>query len=281
MKTRVKLLAWLGVGLAVCVANAQYQSDFEALDASPEGVILTGQDGYYIPPGTVSTDYLAFTYAGNVLGLPQNPYGGLQFVGGVNAGEGVYARAQRDMTYGDGTGVWTVTYDFAGTWLGTGASSQYLGSFSTQLYPGEATYIHLMSWVDELNPTSFNAWYYAYDEYGATMPLPGLSPGPEWDSLPLNHWYRSTTTFDLDINRIIEVGIEDLETGASASYEPSDWYLEGGAAGGSPPPSGLRFFTGGYDPIGNALGWDNINIVPEPASLSLLVLTACVVLRRR
>jgi len=59
--------------LTACVASADYISDFEGLNASADGVVLTGQDGYYLPPGVESVDFWAFTYAGNALGLPRIP----------------------------------------------------------------------------------------------------------------------------------------------------------------------------------------------------------------
>jgi len=55
-----------GTGMVLCAALvaapavfADYVSDFEDLNAAPNGVVLTGQDGYYIPAGTESVDFLA------------------------------------------------------------------------------------------------------------------------------------------------------------------------------------------------------------------------------
>jgi hypothetical protein len=274
-----------GAATTVCLlmasaVHADYMSDFEGLNASAAGTILTGQDGYYLPAGVDSVDFLAFTYAGNALGLPQNPNGGSQFVGGTGPAGAVYARAQRDVQYGDGTGVWTIGYDFAATYLGSGISGQNVGSVSTQIYPDEATYIHLFSWVDPNNPVSFNAFYLAFDAGGTAHTQPGMSPGPAWENLNVNHWYRSWTAFDLDSNMILEVGIIDLTTGIENTYAPSDWYLAGGQAGGFGPPTGFRFFAGG-SVAGNSMGFDNISIVPGPAALALLGLGGLVGVRRR
>lgn len=266
--------------LAAPVASAGYISGFEGLNASPAGTILTGQDGYYLPSGVDSVDFLAFTYAGNALGFPQNPNGGSQFVGGTGPANAVYARAQRDVQYGDGTGVWTIGYDFAASYLGSGVSGQNVGSVSTQLYPDEATFIHLFSWVDPNNPVSFNAFYMAFDAGGTAHAQPGNSPGPEWENLDINHWYRSWTAFDLDSNMILEVGLIDLTTGIESTYTPADWYLAGGQAGGFGPPTGFRFFAGG-SVAGNTMGFDNIGIVPGPAALALLGLGGLMSLRRR
>ena len=79
MKTQ--RLCIVGRVLAVCavmffahVAGAQYGSDFEALNGSAGGTVLTGQDMYYIPGGTNSIDFNVYTYSGNALGLPVNPH---------------------------------------------------------------------------------------------------------------------------------------------------------------------------------------------------------------
>lgn len=203
---------------------------------------------------------------------------------GTGPAGGIFSRSQRDVLYGDGTGLWTITYDFAATYTGQGGTGQNLGSFSTSLFgvpPPEATYIHLASWVDPANPVRWNAFYLPFDAAGNLFPQPGASPGPEWEELALDHWYRSSTTFDLDTNLITEVSIKDLVTGDSATFNPEEWYLGGGAGGGLPPPSGFRFFAGSTDFAGNTLAFDNLGIIPEPATLSLLALAGLVGLRRR
>ncbi len=275
MKSGVTFLVCLG--LAVCVANADYQSGFENVVGSPGGTVLTGQDGYYIPAGTDSVDFLVYTYQGNVLGLPQNPTGQDQFVAAEGPAGGFYGRAQRDILWPTDTA--TVGYDMAASYTGTPPSSDNVGSFSSQLYPGEATYIHLMSWSDSAALT-FRALYLGYDAAGVALPHPGASPGPEWENLPINYWYRFETTIDFAANQITGASITDLVTGVTTSAPLSGVYLEGGEAGGSPPPSGFRFFAGGGT-AGNVTAWDNISIVPEPASLTLLALGGLALLRRR
>jgi hypothetical protein len=259
--------------------GAGYFSDFEGLAGSPDGTILTGQDAYYIPGGTDSVDWHVFTYAGNALGLPQNPDGGLQFVGGLGPGSPTFARAQRDVEYPN-SGQVVIQYDFAGAWLGNGDGANNLGSFSAQPYPGAATYIHLMSWVDPIVPTNYNAFYLAYDASGTAHSQPGMSPGAAWESLDLYHWYRSYTVLDFESNRIVEVGIKDLDTGDESVFNPADWYMEGGEAGGLGLPTGFRFFAGG-GVYGNSLGFDNMAIVPTPGVLALLGIGALAGLRRR
>ncbi len=144
MKKRAACFACL---LMLCsTVYAQYASDFEALNASPAGEVLTGQDGYYIPPGTSSVDYLAYTYAGNALGIPQNPCGGEQFVAGIGPAGGVFARAQRDINWGMGTTTWTHTYDVLVIQTEGNPGTNNIGSYSLQAFPGTAGYIHLFSW---------------------------------------------------------------------------------------------------------------------------------------
>jgi hypothetical protein len=251
--------------LAAGIASADYTSGFETLIGSPGGTILTGQDGYYLPAGTTSVDFLVYAYVGNTLGLPLNPTGGLQFIGGTGPAGGAYARAQRDLSFA-GSDVWTLAYDFATTFVGTGESAQNVGSFSLRS-DADNHYIHLLTWVDPLNPTIINAFYMAYDAGGTQFAQPGESPGPEWEGLEVNHWYRASTTVDLGSNKIIAVGITDLETMVSGTYNPADWYLAGGV-GGSGPPTSFRFFAGG-GVDGNTVAFDNASITEGTTAVEL------------
>jgi len=271
-------------------AAAQYSSDYEGLNASSAGIDLNGQDSYYNPDPVTSVSHDVYTYVANALGLPQNPTGGTKFVGGTGPAGGFFARSQRDVTYGGGTGSWTVAYDYAGTFTGTGAAAQNLGSVSTQAFinppapPTHATYIQLAAWVDVNNPVAWNSTYLAFDAAGTLFAQPGASPGAAWAALEDDHWYRSSTTFDLDTNLITELCIEDLEDGGSphnACFSPVDWYLAGGAAGGLLPPSGFRYFAGSSTVAGNTLAFDNIDITPEPASALLLAAGGFACLRRK
>ncbi len=249
--------------LVLPMARAEYITGFEELMGSPGGEILTGQDGYYLPTGSV--DYLVYTYEGNALGLPDNPTGEDQFIGGTGPGGGVYARAQRDVSF-DVCPTWVIAWDFAATYLGVAPSAQNVGSFSIR-NDGLAInhYIHLMTWVDPNNPTLFNAFYMAYDAAGVQFPQPGQSPGFMWMELPINHWFRAWTKIDLVANLITECGITDLSTGVTEVQYPINWYLVGGAAGAGGPITAIRFFGGG-GVAGNATAFDNVDVHPEPAS---------------
>jgi hypothetical protein len=252
--------------VAAPTVNADYVSGFEDLNAAPEGVVLTGQDGYYIPPGTDSADFLAYVYSDNALGLPQNPTGGDQFIGGTGPASPTFARAQRDMSFAD-SATWMLAYDFAAVYLGSGASANNIGSFSlrNEVAGGVTHYIHLMSWVDPEDPTSYNAFYMGYDVGGTQFAQPGMSPGFMWEGLQLDHWYRAWLLLDLEANMIIEVGISDLQDGGQEIFLPTDWYLEGGGGGASAPPMNFRFFAGGTV-AGNSVAFDNIAIESGPVA---------------
>ena len=263
-------------------ATAQYFSDFEAplYVGSAGGTIITGQDGFYIPVPD-SQHGLVYLYAGNALGLPQNPFGGKQFAGVTGGDPGLpqpFARAQRDMSYGDGTGIWTVSFDIAATFIGELPSAQNLGSFSTQVFPGEATFIALARWSDPATAENWDADYVWFDSGGAQLIESVADPG--FQNLAINHWYRWSTTFSLDTSQILQVSITDLATNETFTNNPLDRYLFGGA-GGAPTPTGFRLFGGASTVAGNTLAFDNIAIVPSPATLALLGLGGLVGVRRR
>lgn len=246
------LLACLAVLSLPQIASAQYSQDFDGLAGSAAGVVLTGQDGYYVPSGV---DFMCYTYAGNALGVVQNPEGGSQFIGGTGPGDGTnYARAERGVSFGPG--LWVLWYDFCGIYTGAPPGSNNLGSFSLRQASANTVHINLFTWVDPNNPTLINSTYVPYDEFGTQFPIPGTPPGPEWANLSPNHWYRCRTVVDLDQNLIVEVGIRDLSGGDEAVLNPTGWYLIGGAGGWS-PPDGIRFFGGGGT-AGNTTCWDNM-----------------------
>lgn len=262
-------------------ATAQYFDNFEAplYAGSAGGTIITGQNGYYIPVPD-SQHGLVYTYTGNILGLPQNPFGGNQFAGvtGTDIQPQPFARAQRDMPYGDGTGIWTVSFDIAATFTGNLPSAQNIGSFSTQIFPDQATFIALARWTDPNTAANWNADYVWFDAGGTQLIESVADPG--FQNLDTDHWYRWSTTFSLDTSEILEVSITDLTTNVTSTNNPVDRYLWGGA-GGAPTPTGFRLFAGALNVPGNTLGFDNINIVPSPATLALLGLGGLAGVRRR
>ena len=236
---------------------AQYGNDYEEVNGSPDGVQLNDQDGYYNPVPDTSVSCLVYTYDGNALGLPQNIGGDEQFVGCTGPAGATFARSQKDVPYGDGTGQWTASMDMAMTFTGDLPSAQNLGSFSTQTFPGAATMILLARWSDPNTAENWNADVVWFNSAGTQ--LLEVLPDENFQGLDTEHWYRWSLTFDLDTNRVLEVSITDLDTNETFSHEPADRYLWGGAGGG-PPPTGFRFFGGATGVAGNTTSWDNLTI---------------------
>jgi len=254
---RKRLIGLLAAGLLAAgyPAAAQYDDGYEAdtYTGDADGEVLTGQNGYYVPPAG-GVDFKVYTYAGNTLGLPANPRGGDQFVGSTTV-DATLSRAQKDLAYGDGTGTWTVCFDVcAGA-----AAANNLASFSTQNYgitPFQATFIMLMRWDQEEPTTEWNADI-VYDDAGGN-PITAEIPDVNFQDNPSYHWFRRCATFNLADNSIVELTLTDLVTGERFVYAPTGWYLDGGSAGGLPPPSGLRLFCGGG--VGNQIGYDNVTV---------------------
>lgn len=257
-------LAALGLCLAAA-APAAAQIGFEPpdYDGSADGVLVTGQQGWYLPSVTGSTDEFVYTYDSNGLGLAANALGETQFLG-AEVPTDSFPRAQLDYDW-SAASVWTVSYDFAARFNGTLPAADNVGSFSLQDSLVARYFIAVNTWADTFTAVQWNASYSAFDADGVLF-VDFASPGPEWQNLSVDHWYRQSTTFDFDSNSITSVSIADLDTGTVATFAPTGWYLAGGAAGGLPLPTGLRFFVGGGGVgavvPGNVMGWDNLLIEP-------------------
>ena len=244
----------LAVVLTAGMANAQYISDFEDLDSSAAGTILTGQDGFYVPPSTTSVDFLAFTYLDNILGLPANPEGGETFVAGSGPGGGTFARAQQDFAF---TGLLKrISFDFAvPSFDGTLPASDYIGSFSFQPATS-AQFIALLSWTDLAVADAIRLSFVVFDEGGTQVPLPGAVAGPEWEVLQPDTWYRAEIVAEWRERRIRRVELTELGSAVTTSDVPADWYVNGGALGTTLLPEAFRFFGGGTAQ-GNGVAFDN------------------------
>src|SRR4029453_1975019 len=96
---------WAGwIVLATCAtAQAQYATDFEGptITATPGGTVLSGQGGW-LNPVAASTDFNAYTYAGNEWGIVANPSGSAQMVAGRFPSLLAFARAQHPANFGAG-----------------------------------------------------------------------------------------------------------------------------------------------------------------------------------
>lgn len=280
----------LAVALAAGAAFAHAQSYFTGFEpptysGSPAGVPLTvginnpagGQDNWYLPAGIACNVH---TYIGNAPGFVQNPTGGDQFIVGVSAGGSDLARAQRNFPFTSGT--WTIAWDMAPLYLGTGATAINLSSLSLQhdtIPAGQfRQFIALNNFIDNANPAAgWKAEFNVFNAAGAATN--NLSPGPFWANLQVNRWYRQSVTFDLTSNRILSITLTDLHSGATDTATPADWYMTGGAASTLALPNAYRFFTGGG--AGNAMGWDNVAVIPAPGTLALLALIGPAWRRRR
>lgn len=275
-----KVLAVLA-GLSMCtLASADFTAGFEAAEGysgSASGVALTGQLDWYLPVEG-SNDYYVHTYLGNPYSFAFHPGGGQRLAIGESLGGTAYARAQHDYDW-SAESEWTVTYDVAVMHIGDEDGSDYLGSFSLQPSTTSRYWQTLFRWDDVTDPTSWTLSYYGIeDDTGALYAIPGLSAGAAWEALSPNHWYRSSTTFDLATGLVTSVSITDLTSMDTTTVEPDGWYMAGTFLG-NPDPTGFRFFTGGTL-AGNVVAWDNLGIVPEPTSI-LLVLAGAFLVRRR
>jgi len=264
------LVLFLSCGLCA-LTYADWVTGFEAPDytGSAAGTVLTGQQAWYNPVAG-SVDAKVYTYGGNALGLVQNPEGGDQFVGERSDGGTAYARAEHAFAWAD-RDVWKMSVDVAAAFNGTLPATDNVGSLSLQPSATSRYWQYIMTWQDVNTATAFKAGYLTNES-----PSSPVWPGAEWQNLPVNHWYRLSTTFRFSDNLILECTIKDLTTQQETTVQPIAWHL---LQGTMPVPTGLRFFAGGTT-AGNIMGWDGLSIIPEPATLALLALGLAVAARR-
>jgi len=241
------------------VAGSALATGFEAPDynGSSDGVLATGQQGWYLPDVLGSTDQFIFTYDGNALGLPANPFGETQFLGGQTPLTGDLRRAQLDFGWNQAS-IWTVCYDVATGYNGILPATDFLGSFSLQDSLVAKYFVAVNGWVNPDIADHWNALYIVFDSTGSMIDPLGTSPGAAWSNLAVDHWYNQCTTFCFDTNEILTVSITDLDTGDTATVMPNGWFMQGGTVFQFPVPTALRFFVGGGP--GNVGGYDNLTI---------------------
>lgn len=278
----MRAFAFVSMLCAVGAAQASFVTGFEAptYTGSAAGTIVTGQDGWYNPVAG-SRDGLVHTYAGNTPGFVQNPQGGEQFLRTVNdpAVGTTFGRAQHDVNFSVGD-VWTMSWDYAAIRGGVLPAINNLGSFSLQNSATAQFYQSLMTWDDVATGTAYDMNYIWFDAAGVQNGATGALPGPEWNALPLNTWFRHTQTVNFATHQLLSISIENLHTGATTTVNLSNAYLAGGANSTRPRPTGMRAFSGGGLNVENNGGWDNMSAIPEPASLALLALGFVLVRRR-
>ncbi len=266
-------LAVLGLTLATAgPAAAQFATGFEASDGYVAGSNVDGQNGWYLPNGAGNGDdsQIVDTYSGGVLGLPQNPNGGAQYIGQVAAGDGNFPRAQLNTSF-SGSTVWTVSYDTCVAYQGSGVAKNNISSFSLQPSDTNTAYfIQLNYWQHTVGRGGPNGhgvrWKAAFEVFNAAGngPLIGLVHGKPARELFTNRWYNIQITFDLGANQITSIVYTDLTNGKTLAVQPTIFYLQGGAAGGLATPTAFRFFVGGGSgtDAGNVAGFDNLSVVP-------------------
>jgi hypothetical protein len=256
-------------------AQASFVAGFEASEGytgSASGVSINGQQGWYTPAVAGTVDGMVYTYTGNPYGIPTNPYGGDQFFNGLSQGGTAYARSQHAYDWASETTV-TIGFDMCAKYTGVPPSTDNIGSFSMQ-DSATATYIQsLYTWVDYTHPVTYNAGFFTA-EVGTA---PGAFPSSAWQNLLTDHWYRHTVTVDFTNWLVTQASIQDITTGGpKTTVELSGWHFIRYTT--PVMPTSFRFFTGGTT-AGNLTAWDNVSI-PEPATITLLVL-ALAALRRR
>ena len=272
-------------GLALAAsAQAQYSTNFEPplYTGSAAGTPLAGQDGWYTPPIAGSQDGTVHTYANNAYGFVTNPTGGTQFAV-TRFGNANPSRAQHNFNFNQ-SDVFTIGYDFCGDRFGGALpASNNIGSFSMQDSVTSQYFQTLMVW-DDLN--TGNAMDHNYGVFAASGGAIAFvtPPNAAWNALNLNTWYRATTTFSFASHQILSISIDNLHDAAPAtSLDVSGlgWYLAGGSASALPRPTDIRIFGSGAGTNVNQMGWDNLSIVPAPATLALLGLGGLIAGRRR
>lgn len=255
--------------LAGDAAIAQFGTGFEAgggYAGAAAGVVLTGQNGWYIPAAVAgsSIDCEVYDYAANALGIAGNPCGGGgHFAAGLGPGGGDYARDQHPVPGFLGGDVWGLVFDVAVKYNGVLPAAQNVGSMSTQGGPDSATFVALAKWVDPATAAKWNANYVHYTAAGVmvTEPVPAVG----FTGLKANKWYKWHTKFEFSTNKILEVAMLDCSTGVLSVFAPVDWYMKGGDAGGGRPDC-IRLFAGAPADVGNVFAIDNVIVVPLEAA---------------
>lgn len=229
------------------------------------GMVLTGQNGWYLPPS--STDFRVFTSTGNSYGFTTNPAGDTQF--GAGSGAGFPARAERSVSFTGASGAprkgaWQVSWDVS---VVAPLVSPLTNTGSFTLQPSAIARVFLSFYRLSGQGTTFRVMFAPFDAAGSAYPQPGLVPHPGFDNLPLNTWHRVTVLFAFDTNRIHRISVQDLSTGVSSTVvnptipeNGSLYYLGGGAtpAASVGPPSAMRLFASGVE--ATVMAFDNLLI---------------------
>lgn len=277
-----RLIPWIvALWCAVAAPNvhAGYLSGFESpeIAASASGIALNGQGGYYLPVAG-SSSFSSYTYAGNSLGISQNPTGGSQFVAGVVTAANQTVRSQHDIAPTNSGSLWlaadvlVANLNSAWTYGGTIGSLSVSDSTSGS---NEIQFVFANVWKTWTSPSG-TAWDPTFGMYNANGVFGMYHSGSNL-ALAQNNWYRLAVLLDLDKNRVMEIDIDDLTHGSIVEHidisglaASQAFYLSNGAGAHNTITNVRLFATGDLD--GNVQAFDNIRVgdVPEPASLALL-----------
>src|SRR5262245_45149939 len=257
MPSSVHILLLAAVTPLASLAAQGYSTNWETFTASATGTPCSGQDGFYIPAVAGSIDANIFTYAGNTLGIPANPNGGLNFWGGQSAGGTAFARSQRALTL-PGTHV-TIEYDVCCNYLGTVTPTNNIGSFSFQPSTN-AIYVNLLAAYPVgvlFPPTTWDANVVTRGVPPATVTT--VLPNPAFQGLAMNVWHHWAVTIDLVAGTHESFSITNGVTQVTTTYVPSTpLLLPIAPAVPAPLPTDFRFFAGGG--AGNVFAVDNVVI---------------------
>lgn len=254
----------LAASIAAALSAQGYVSNFESLNASAAGTLLTGQDQWYLPAVANSADWNVHTYAGNPFGTVAHPNGGNNFIAGRPTLVGTVvnsARTQRPNTF-DSISAWRLTFDVNCQYLGTGTPVNNIGSGSTQPSTTAAYINCLARWPTTVSTPPGATWNADFVYFtAANVNTTGSLPDVRFQGLTSNHWYTWTIEFDFVSNRILAIEIVDLTGPLQARFEPADWYMFGGAVTPFPPlPTDFRFFGSGD--VNNVFAVDNVFLLP-------------------
>jgi hypothetical protein len=273
---------------------SQFAEDFETHLAAASGMPNAGQNGWYVPAVASSLDGSAYTYSGNLLGLPTHPGGGANFAGGTNTGGVFSTRMEHAFGIPPYAGTWSAEFDVCVDYLGqTFPAVNNIGSFSLQPSTTSRHFIALATWGAPIPsagpPTTWTLdWLFFAGPTGATQvqasignaslgyPIGGAGLPSCFKNLRLKQWYRVKVWWDWTTNCLVRIGIRDLTVGWQGfvtlpmSGVP-DWCLFGGMnnVGAAADPTGVRFFIGGST-AGNTAGYDNLVVIPDgvPAAIN-------------
>jgi hypothetical protein len=193
-----------------------YESSFEALAGSAAGTPVSGQDGFFVPQASPARiDGRIHTYAGNTLGIPQQPLGGSRFLACASSATNA-AAAQRLLTVPFECEM-HIEFDVCVRWLGAGAPPTIeIGSMSLQPSGAAITAELVARWPAGTTspPTTWNADVRIGPGAGTVVPV----THPAFQGLPVDVWHRWGATVDMRAGTYGELNLTNGQTGVRTLY---------------------------------------------------------------